>query len=142
MKKLILAIGLVFSLNALASGDHSHGDHGHSHDAPGVVQAPKGGVVKSIESVHVEVVAKGQDIKVYLYSLDLKPADVSGYKIKLTAEMPRTKKKEELVVKATGNMLEASFDAKGVHRYTLVVNISDPRHGHDDKLLYTIEPRK
>lgn len=135
MKHIILTLGLLFSFSSFAH-------EGHDHDGPKAVEAPKGGMIKSTEEYHVEVVAKGTNIKVYLYSEDLKPADASGFKVKLQAELPRTKKSENLTFKATGNMLEATFDAKSAHRYTLIVNIAEVGHGHDDKLSFTIEPRK
>ncbi|KYG62345.1 hypothetical protein AZI87_17640 [Bdellovibrio bacteriovorus] len=134
MKNLIFALVFCFSISSLAHEGH--------HDAPGMVQAPKGGVIKSLEESHIEVVAKGNEVKVYLYSKDLKPADASRFKIKLSAELPRAKKKEALEFKANGNVLESSFDAKGAHRYTLIVNISDSVSGHDDVLKFTVEPRK
>ena len=141
MKKLILVAGL------LVSSFNSYAHEGHDHDAPGTVEAPKGGMIKSNEEFHIEVVAKGKDIKVYLYTKDLKPADAKGFKITLKAEIPRTKKTEDLTFKATGNMLEATFDAKGAHRYSLIVGLAeigegDHGHGHADKISFTIEPRK
>jgi hypothetical protein len=134
MKHLILTLGLLLSISSFAH-------EGHDHDAPGAVEAPKGGMIKSTEGYHVEVVAKGTNIKVYLYSLDLKPADASGFKVQLQTEIPRSKKSENLEFKATGNMLEATYDAKSAHRYTLMVSIAKTG-GHSDKLSFTIEPRK
>lgn len=134
MKNLIFALVVCFSVSALAHEGH--------HDAPGMVQAPKGGVIKSLEESHVEVVAKGSEVKVYLYSKDLKPADASRFKIKLFTELPRAKKKETIEFKSNGNVLEARFDAKGAHRYTLIIHISDSATGHDDVLKFTVEPRK
>jgi hypothetical protein len=139
MKKLILLAGLLISFN-------SYAHEGHDHDAPGMVEAPKGGMIKSNEEFHIEVVAKGKDIKVYLYTKDLKPADAKGFKITLKTELPRSKKMEDLSFKATGNMLEATFDAKGAHRYNLIVGLTEVgqghEHGHADKISFTIEPRK
>ena len=135
MKKIILLAGLLLSVSSFAH-------EGHDHDAPGTVEAPKGGQIKSTEEYHVEVVAKGAEIKIYLYSLDLKPADATTFKIKLQTELPRTKKAEPLTFKATGNMLEATFNAKGAHRYSLIVSLAEVGHGHDDKLTFTLEPRK
>ena len=115
---------------------------GHDHDAPGLVQAPKGGIIKSTEDVHIEVVAKGKDVKVYFYSQDLKPLDLTTYKVGLKAEIPRTKKSEVLAQKVTANLVEAQFDAKGAHRYVLTVSVAGEKHGHEDKLNFNIEPRK
>lgn len=137
MKHILFVAALLLSVNS------AYAHEGHDHDAPGAVEAPKGGTIKSTESFHVEVVAKGSDLKIYLYSSDLKPADASGFNVKLSATLPRAKKAESLTFKAAGNVLEANFDAKGAHRYTLIVNIGRTgAHGHDDKLSFTIEPRK
>jgi hypothetical protein len=139
MKKLILLASLLISFN-------SYAHEGHDHDAPGTVEAPKGGMIKSTEEFHIEVVAKGKDIKIYLYTKDLKPADAKGFKITLKTELPRSKKTEDLSFKATGNLLEATFDAKGAHRYNLIVGLTEVGEGHDhghaDKIAFTIEPRK
>lgn len=133
MKKLIIAAGMFLSLSTFAH-------EGHDHDAPSKVEAPKGGNIKSTEEFHVEVVAKGSDIKVYLYELDLKPADAAGFKVTLATELPRTKKSEPLTFKSSGNVLEATFNAKGAHRYTLIVTVAKGS-GHSDKLNFTVEPR-
>ncbi|WP_374029099.1 hypothetical protein [Bdellovibrio bacteriovorus] len=137
MKQIFLSL-IAASFFALPVSAHE----GHDHDGPAMVQAPKGGVIKSLEEVHVEVVSKGKDIKVYLYNKDLKPADASQFKIKLKAELPRSKKTEELTYKTEAHHLEASFDAKGAHRYNLIVLITDAKQGHEDKLTFTVEPRK
>lgn len=140
MKNILLIAAVLLSFSS------SFAHEGHDHDAPGTVEAPKGGLIKSTEEFHIEVVAKGKDIKVYLYTKDLKPADAKGFKLTLKAEIPRSKKTEDLTFKATGNMIEASFDAKGAHRYNLIVGLmgigEGHEHGHADKISFTIEPRK
>lgn len=115
---------------------------GHDHDSPKMIQAPKGGVVKSLEKTNVEVVSKGKNVTIYLYDKDMKPADVTGFEVSAKAELPRKKETEEVALTAKGNSFEGSFDAKGSHRYTLIVAVKDPKTGHDDKLNFTIEPKK
>lgn len=132
----LLTLALVFT----ASQGFAH--EGHDHDAPKAITAPKGGVIKSLEETNVEVVSKGNDLKVYLYDKELKPQDVGPFTVSAKAEMPRTKKTEDIVLKPMGNFFEATFDAKGIHRYTLLLSVKDPKTGHDDKLKFTIEPRK
>ncbi len=126
-----ILVSLLFSLTVLAHG-------GHDHDTPSMVQAPKGGIIKGNEKFHIEVVPKGNELKIYIYTLDLKPVDVSKVKLSLTTEMPRTKKTSSIPVAAKGDHFAATFDAKGVHRYTLIVLLGD----HDDRLTFTIEPKK
>jgi hypothetical protein len=140
MRKLLLLVTLMFSSVLFSSGDHDHG-HDHDHDAPGAVAAQKGGIIKSLEEVHVEVVAKGVNVKIYFFTKDLKPLDVSKLKVTAEAELPRSKKKEAVSLVSKGTWYETSFDAKGMHRYTLVLTINDPKQGHNDKLNFTIEKK-
>ena len=115
---------------------------GHDHDSPTTVQAPKGGVVKSLEQTNVEVVSKGKAITIYLYGKDMKPRLATDFKITAKAELPRKKGSEEIPLTAKENSFEGSFDAKGSHRFTLALAIVDSRTKHNDKLTFTIEPRK
>ena len=148
--KNIIAVFLLsafsFSSLSLVSPAVGWAHEDHDHDGPSTVQAPKGGIIKSTEDMHIEVVAKGKEIKVYFYTMDLKPVDLSKQKITLKAELPRTKKSEVLVLKTSGNLIESTFDAKGAHRYILVVTLSESHHeggkAHEDKLNFNIEPRK
>lgn len=139
MKKTFTKLAMALLLS-LSFGAYAH--EGHDHDSPKNVQAPKGGVIKSLEETMVEVVSKGKDVKIYLYDKDLKPQEVAAYKVTAQAELPKAKKKEEVVLTAKGNYFESSFDAKGAHRYTLILTVVDPKTGHDDSLKFTIEPRK
>lgn len=136
MKKILVVIAVW----GFASFGSTH--EGHDHDAPAKVKAPKGGVIKSLEEVHVELVSKGKDIKVYLYDKEMKAKNLTGFKVSAQAEMPRTKKTEAVSLTAKDNFYEGTFDAKGVHRYTLIVAVTDPKVGHEDKLKFTVEPRK
>ncbi|WP_413289167.1 hypothetical protein [Bdellovibrio sp. HCB337] len=133
--KLMMSVLLTLSLNVFAH-------EGHDHDGPTNVQAPKGGVIKGLEETYVEVVSKGKDVKIYLYDKELKPQDVTKYKVSAEAELPKAKKKEPVTLTSKGTHFEASFDAKGAHRYTLIVSVVDPKTGHDDSLKFTVEPRK
>ena len=135
-KNLLLAIGIT----VFGFGISAH--EGEDHDAPSMVQAPKGGTIKSLEQTHVEVLVKGKDIKIYLYDKELKPQSVNGYVVSAKVQMPRSKKSEAIVLTARDQSFEASFDAKGMHRYTLHLAVKDPKTGHDDKLKYNIEPKK
>lgn len=133
MKVLLLA--LFVSISAYAH-------EGHDHDAPTSIKAPKGGVIKSLEETRVEVVSKGKDLKVFLYDKDMKPKATKGFSVKATAELPRSKKTEEVKFEAKDSSFEGSYDAKGTHRYTLKLAVTDPGTGHNDTLSFTIEPRK
>ncbi len=137
MKQIILALGLTLTMSTVAIAHE-----GHDHDSPKMIQAPKGGVIKSLEETSVEVVSKGKDIKIYLYDKGMKPQNVSEFKVSAQAELPRAKKIEEVKLTVKDTHFEGSYDAKGLHRYTLIVAITDPKTGHPDKLNFTIEPRR
>lgn len=114
---------------------------GHDHDAPTALQAPKGGTIKSLEQTNVEVTFRGKNLKIYLYDKDLKPQNVKGYQLTAKAEHPRNKKTEDISLVAKETFYEAEYDGKGIHRYTLLLTVVDPKTGHNDKLSYTIEPK-
>lgn len=133
-----LTIGLITSLTPATSHAHE-GDH----DTPGLVQAPKGGDIKSIENAHIEVLSQKEGIKIYFYSRDLKPmANIQQFTVSAEAQLPRSKVMTPLVLKESGGVLSTSFDSKGAHRFTLVLIVKDASHGHNDRLSYTIEPRR
>ena len=137
MKKFKL---LLLSLSFTSTVIMAH--EGHDHDAPTKVSAPKGGTIKQLENTYVEVVSKQKDIKVYLYDKELKPKKTTDFKITLKAEIPRTKKVEPITFTTTETLFEATYDAKNLHRYTLLIEIVDPATGHTDQLKFIIEPRK
>lgn len=115
---------------------------GHDHDAPATVQAPKGGMIKSLEQTHVEVLSQGSALKIYLYGKDLKTKPLTGFKVSAQVERPRSSKKEPLSLTAREGYYEAQYEAKGLHRYTLILSITDPQEGHADELKFTVEPGK
>ena len=139
MKHTLKALTLLL-VNIFISSAVAH--ESHDHDAPATVKAPKGGIIKSLEEAHIEVTNSKNNIKVYVYSKDLKPVDAATYGITAKAEMPRTKKSEVIDLKSNGNFLEGNYDSKGAHRYTLILNINDPNTKHNDNLSFTIEPKK
>lgn len=131
MHKILLAIIICISTSAWAHEGHDHG--------PGSVQAPKGGVIRSLETVHLELLTKGHEIKIYLYDTELKAGDVTKYPASLQVALPR-KKLEDLKISAQGDHWLASFDAKNAHRFDLVLAIK--QGGHDDKVKWTVEPKR
>lgn len=130
MHKLFV-IALLFAQSALAHEGHDHG--------PSAVQPPKGGILRSLETVHLELVAKGKMLKVYAYDMNLQPVEVSGLPMTASVTLPRGKA-QALPLAAKGKYWEAQFDAKGAHRYT--VELAIRQGGHDDKVKYTVEPKK
>ena len=115
---------------------------GHNHDAPTTLKAPKGGVIKALDQARVEVVSKGKDLKIFVYDKEMKPAPTTEFQIAAKAELPRTKKEEDVKLASKETFFEGSFDAKGAHRYTLKLAVTDSKTSRTDHLTFTIEPRK
>ena len=134
--KLILVIKIaLLGLTAIAH-------EGHDHDAPVSVQAPKGGIIRKLENHFIEVVAKEKDIKIYLYSTDLKPVEPKGFKVFAKAQLPKKKNQESLSLKTENGTMLSTFDAKGAHRYTLHINVTEPNDTHSNSIKFNIEPKK
>jgi hypothetical protein len=129
-KIIISGLFLLIATNLSAH----EGEHG-----PSTVQAPKGGVIRSLETVHLELLSKGSTVQIYLYDVNLKPADVSKYPVSATVTLPK-KKAEPITFQPKGDHWEAVVDAKGSHRYSLELNIT--QGGHNDKVKFTVEPKK
>ena len=138
--KFLKILLLTAALMGLSQTTLAH--EGHDHDAPGMVKAPKGGMIKSLDNIHVEVVSKGQNVQIHYYNKELKPVDVSGYPTTAEIELPRTKKKESITLNKVGQNFEYTYDAKNAHRYTLSLAVTDPSIKETVKLTFTIEPRK
>lgn len=138
MKKMTVTLFAILALHSTTLFAHE----GHNHDGPVSVQAPKGGVIKAIDENYIEVVVKKQNLKIYFYDKELKPAEVAPFKVKAIAEMPRTKKRDEITLVAQAHSFEAQYDAKNIHRYTLLLEVKHPGEDHVDKIKFTIEPKK
>ena len=140
LKNKITIFTAICALSLVAAVTHAHEG---GHDAPGLVQAPKGGEIKAIEEAYIEVLSQKNEVKIYFYQKDLKPfADLKKFTVSAEAQLPRTKIMTPLTLKESGGSLTTKFDAKGAHRYTLVLKVKDSSHGHDDRLNFTIEPRR
>lgn len=132
---------IVAVLLSLALPVFSH--EGHDHDAPQTVNAPNGGIVKSLEETFVEAVSRGTQVFIYLYDKEMKPKAISKFELSATAQFPKNKKKEKEVLFTKKDFhFVADFDAQGSHRYTLKIQIKDPATGHNDKMSFVIEPQK
>lgn len=132
MFKSLIITSLLFVVQSL----YAHEGHDHG---PSQVQAPKGGIVRSLETVHLELLSKGKNLNVYVYDMNFKPEDVTKFPVSATVALPR-KKAQALTFSPKGDHWEAEFDAKGAHRYTLEMKIK--QDGHEDKVKFTVEPGK
>lgn len=133
-------VAIFWAAVLVANGAVAH--EGHNHDEPVMVVAPMGGIIKSLEKTNIEVVSRGTAVAIYLYDRSMKPVETAGFKLTAKAELPRKKGSYDIKLAASRNMFEGTFDAKGIHRYTLKLTIIDPNTGHNDKLSFTIEPRR
>lgn len=75
LKMLAVAAALAFALPSAAYAQHKH-SHGHGH----VEKGKNGGQMTEAGDYHVELVAKGGAIEVYVSDHDDKPIAVSGFK--------------------------------------------------------------
>ena len=110
---------------------------GHDH-TPGAVIPPKGGVIRTLETIHLEMLPHGKTVKIFIYDKNLKPVETKNYPVSATATKPRSKP-EALDLKAEKNYWEYTYDSKGAHRYALQFNIE--QGGHKDKIKWNIEPK-
>ena len=89
------------------------------------------------ETLHVEVVAKDKEIKIYVYDGDLKPIEnLKVLNAKFATKLPR-KDKVSLEAKINKDHFLANYDKGGAHRYDLEVTLT--HGGHTDTLKWTIE---
>jgi hypothetical protein len=113
--------------------------HEGDHDAPGSVQAPRGGLIRSTEDSHYEVLVKGKEIEIFAYDLALKPLALDQVTLAGTVTLPR-KKPQPITITKDKDRFRAQFDAKGAHRYELRLAIQQGSTSHSAR--YTIEPKK
>ncbi len=137
LKTIFVSATLTFALSSLVSSNAS-AHEGHDH-GPAQVQAPKGGIIRSLETVHLELLNRGKTISVYIYDLNLKPEDVKKFPVSATVTLPK-KKPQSLALAEKGDHWEAEFDAKGAHRYNFELSIK--QGGHNDKVNFTVEPKR
>lgn len=131
MSKFILILSFIITLSSLAHEGHHHG--------PSAVTPPKGGMINSLETVHLEMLQQGEMVKIYIYNKDLKPVAAKDYPVSATATRPR-QKTEDVKLITQKNHWEFNYDSKGAHRYKLVLTIE--QGGHKDKVHWNIEPKK
>ncbi len=74
-KWIAVATVLAFAMPGAAHAQHKHG-HGHSHAETG----KNGGQMAEAGDYHVELVAKGGAVEVYVSDHDDKPVAIAGYK--------------------------------------------------------------
>lgn len=140
MFKVIVGLALIGL--ALKAGAHEGHDHG-----PGNVPLQKGGIMRSLETVHLELVYKDKSIEIYPFenqtgskgATKLNPADPNRFPVSAVVELPKAKA-QTVELKPAGDHWAVSFDPKGAHRFTFILAIQ--QGGHNDKVKWTVEPKK
>ncbi|MGE3230002.1 MAG: hypothetical protein AB7J30_11255 [Hyphomicrobium sp.] len=119
------ALAMSVSL-AVAEEDHKHveGDgHEHAHDH----SAKHGGVIEESGHHHVELVAKGGSIELYITGEDGKDEDASAAKASATV-LADGKAAQVALASAGGNSLKGSGEFNAGKGTTVVVSLTMPGH--------------
>lgn len=117
MKTLLL---LALSLALPAPVLHAHGDHKHEE---AVEAPPHGGVLRDALPFKSEIVVDKDDVTLYVYDKDLKPAVLDQPLLKGEIQFPRQKRKA-VTFKRDGEVYKARIPGiTKVHRYDLHVII-------------------
>ncbi len=133
MKPIILILSITMSFHfALAHGVHDSG----------AVKPQKGGVIQSLETIHVEFVNMGKENFIYVFNKDSKPKPLAtkDYPVSAKVILPKGGGEEKIGLEAKESHWVAKYDPKGIHRYTFVLTIE--QGGHTDHLKFTVEPKK
>lgn len=119
-KRLLTCLAAVALGASFAMADDKH-DPGHDH------AGKHGGVVMHSGHHHLELVAKGGSIALYIEHEDGKPEDVEG--ANASATVLADGKVEQVTLKpAGGNKLEGSGDFTAGRGTTVVVTLTMPGH--------------
>ncbi|MFN7823727.1 MAG: hypothetical protein ACK5P6_00020 [Pseudobdellovibrionaceae bacterium] len=127
---LTLALSLLVTQVSFAHEGHDHG--------AASFQAPKGGILKSIENSHFELVRSGQFVQIYAYDNEGKALATSKFKTSAELQLPR-KKKEVLTLNDKGTHWEAQVNSQGAHRFTVKFNTDDGKE--KDYVSFTVETK-
>lgn len=138
MKTITLKIMIV----SLICFGFSYAHEGHDHADVDVIEAPNGGVLKSLKNKeYVEVVSDKASVKIYFYDKNVKPESIEKFKVEADVELPKNKKKNKMVLRSKDTFFEFDFDQKGIHRFTLSLKIKSKESNADEKLTFNIEPK-
>lgn len=111
------------------------------HDEPKVMPAPKGGITRANEKYFFEYVYAKEGGRIYLYTLDEKPAPVAAI-VEARAEFDIPRQKAPIVATVTpdGSSWVLAAALPKTHRVTLRFTIKSD--GHDDKFKFVAETKK
>lgn len=129
MKKLILALTLLITPHL------SMAHEGHNH-SPGS-EAPHGGVVKEGKTIHMELVAEGNSVKLFPLDKDYKSLPLKDIKITATAQ-PAKKSLVPLTLKPGQASFDGTVDPQGARRVEL--KIEAELAGKKENFTFQVEP--
>lgn len=112
-KKILTAILLLVSVKLL-------GHEGHDHN-PGALKANYGGVVKAGQSINLEYVIAGDELKLYPATHESKDIPLAEVILKATTKLPKGKAEDLKLVVKDGAYI-AKLDFKGAYRIEISVN--------------------
>lgn len=135
MRKVMTLVSMfVFVLSGAVT---AHEGHDHS---PGLVQAPHGGMIQKVANqYYVEVQGKGDSVKVYPLTLEMKPIPLSEISVTATSQAPKKRNESMKLSPTGGDAFEGTVKTKGLHRYKLELAIS--HKGKKELLTFQIEPQ-
>ena len=125
MKPILLSLFLSFSFVAGAHEGHSHG--------PAIKAAPHGGVLREGKDNAVEVVADNNEIKVYVFDMQMKPVALNGMSLAGTAQVPR-KDKKALAFQTAGDYFKGNADVGSAYRYELNLELNNGKNTEKFKM--------
>lgn len=128
LKKIMLSVILVGSLNLFAHEGHD--------EAPGALKANHGGTVKAGKEINLEYVVAGNLVKIYPVSHDGKDLLQSDAKLAATVKAPKGKAEPAKLDFKDGSYV-TSVDFKGAYR--IEVNVTAEVKGKKDSFKFQVE---
>ena len=132
MKILIIILTTLTFQWSFAHGVHDSGE----------VKPQKGGILKSLETVHVELVQLDNELRVYIFDKNKEPKTIPTGKHPVYAnlKLPRVKKTEKVELINKQDYWSYTYTKKGLRPYKFIFSIE--QGGHKDNLAFTIKPKR
>ena len=131
--KILILILATFTLQwSFAHGVHDSGE----------VKPQKGGILKSLETIHVELVQLDNELRVYVFdkSKDPKIIPTGKHPVSAIIKLPKNKKKEKIKLIDKKKYWSYTYTKQGLRPYKFVFSIE--QGGHKDNLAFTVKPKR
>lgn len=125
----------LFLIIGIFTGRVLEAHEGHSH---GSLSAPHGGAVYDGKRAGLELIQEGKKIKLYPVDGNWKLIPIANVEASAQIEFPK-KKAEAISLIREKDHFSVEVDAKGAHRYQLVVTLS--LGAHKENLKIQVEPQ-